>query len=63
MAQLNIQCPSGASLVVQWLRLLTSIAGSVGSTPVQGTRSHIPQDEAKKKKIQCFSLNSFGSSH
>ena len=35
MAQLNIQCPSGASLVVQWLRLLTSIAGSVGSTPVQ----------------------------
>ena len=43
--------------MVQWLRLLTSIAGSVGSAPVQGTRSHMPQDEAKKKKSSAFLLS------
>ncbi|TEA11165.1 hypothetical protein DBR06_SOUSAS7210085, partial [Sousa chinensis] len=31
------------SLVVQWLRLCTPSAGGPGSTPDQGTRSHMPQ--------------------
>ena len=31
------------SLVVQWLRLHTHNAGSLGSSPGQGTRSHMPQ--------------------
>ena len=31
---------SGTSLVAQWLRLHTSSAGALGSTPGQGTRSH-----------------------
>ncbi|TEA28872.1 hypothetical protein DBR06_SOUSAS4010089, partial [Sousa chinensis] len=33
----------GTSLVVQWLRLHTPNAGSPGSIPGQGTRSHMPQ--------------------
>ena len=32
---------AGSSLVAQWLRLCASNAGGVGSTPGQGTRSHI----------------------
>ena len=31
------------SLVVQWLRLHTHNAGALGSSPGQGTRSHMPQ--------------------
>ena len=31
------------SLVVQWLRLHTPSAGSLGSITGQGTRSHMPQ--------------------
>ena len=34
---------SGTSLVVQWLRLHTPKAGGLGSTPSQGTRSHMMQ--------------------
>ena len=34
---------SGTSLVVQWLRLLTSNAGGMASIPGQGTRSHMLQ--------------------
>ena len=33
---------SGTSLVVQWLRLHAPNAGSPGSIPGQGTRSHMP---------------------
>ena len=33
----------GTSLVVQWLRLSAPNAGSPGSIPGQGTRSHMPQ--------------------
>ena len=33
----------GASLVVQWLTFLTPNAGSLGSIPGQGTRSHVLQ--------------------
>ena len=33
----------GASLVVQWLTFLTPNAGSLGSIPGQGTRSHMLQ--------------------
>ena len=33
----------GASLAVQWLRLRTPNAVGPGSTPGQGTRSHVPQ--------------------
>ena len=32
---------TGASLVVQWLRLCTSNAGGPGLIPNQGARSHI----------------------
>ena len=34
---------SGASLVVQWLRLRAPNAGDTGSIPGQGTRSHVMQ--------------------
>ena len=34
---------SGTSLAVQWLRLHAPSAGSPGSIPGQGTRSHKPQ--------------------
>ena len=34
---------SGASLVVQWLRLRAPIAGGPGSIPGQGTSSHMTQ--------------------
>ena len=33
----------GTFLVVQWLRLQAPNAGGLGSFPVQGTRSHMPQ--------------------
>ena len=33
----------GTSLVVQWLRLHTPIAGGPGSIPGQGTGPHMPQ--------------------
>ena len=33
----------GTSLVVQWLRFHTPIAGDPGLNPSQGTRSHMPQ--------------------
>ena len=45
---------SGTSLVVQWLRLHTSNAGSRGSIPGQGIK--IPPGTAKKKK--SFSVQS-----
>ena len=32
---------SGISVVVQWLRLCTPNSGGLGSTPGQGTRSHM----------------------
>ena len=34
---------SGTSLVIQWLRLQAPSAGGLGSSPHQGTRSHMPQ--------------------
>ena len=40
---LSIRTPVGTSLVVQWLRLLAPNAGGPGSTPGQGTSSHMPQ--------------------
>ena len=40
---LIIRTPVGTSLVVQWLRLLAPNAGGPGSTPGQGTSSHMPQ--------------------
>ena len=33
----------GISLIVQWLRLRAPKAGGLGSIPVQGTTSHVPQ--------------------
>ena len=33
----------GTSLVAQWVGLRTPNAGGPGSTPGQGTRSHVPQ--------------------
>ena len=42
---------SGASLVVQWLRLRTSTAGGTGSIPGQGTKiPHAVWHSQKKKK-------------
>ena len=38
------------SLVVQWLRLHASTARGLGLIPGQGTKIHIPQGEAKKKR-------------
>ena len=54
MAQLNTQCPLGFPAGTVG-KVLASAAGSVRSTPVQGARSHIPQDEAKKKTSVLFS--------
>ena len=34
---------AGTSLVIQWLRLHIPKAGGLGSTPSQGTRSHMMQ--------------------
>ena len=44
------------SLVVQWLRLSTPSAGDLGSTPGEGTRSHMPQ-----LKILCAARKSWWS--
>jgi len=49
----------GTSLVVQWLRLRSPIAGGMGSIPGQGTRSHMPQlvqlnNKYKKIKIKSY---------
>ena len=41
---------SGASLVVQWLRLHAPNAGGKGSIPGQGTRFHMPQLRHGTKK-------------
>ena len=41
-------------LVVQWLRFHTPNAGCSGSTPSQGTRSHMPQ-----LKTPCSQINFF----
>ena len=41
----------GISLVVQWLRLQASKAGSPGSIPSQGTKSHTP-----KLRVQMLQL-------
>ena len=54
---------AGSSLVAQWLRFCASNAGGVGSTPGQGTRSHIlvrisvcyaaqPKEKIKKVGLQ-----------
>ena len=39
----DLKSHRGTSLVVQWLRLHAPNAGSLGSIPGQGTRSHMPQ--------------------
>ena len=51
----NLKSSAGGgrtSLAVQWLRLLTSTAGAVGSIPGQGTK--MPCGTAKKKKKQIL---------
>ena len=45
------------SLAVQWLRILPSTAGSVGSVPGQGTKIPHATCMAKKKKISTISLD------
>ena len=44
-AEAKLVCPqegnAGTSLVAQWIRLRTPNAGSPGSIPGQGTRSHM----------------------
>ena len=38
MKAVSLRIKQGTSLVVQWLRLLTSTAGDTGSIPSQGTK-------------------------
>ena len=38
----SIKNKIGISLVIQWVRLCTRNAGSLGSIPDRGTRSHMP---------------------
>ena len=51
----------GTFLVVQWLRLLAPNAGGLGSTPGQGTRSHMLQCRSKipcaTTKTLCSQIN------
>ena len=49
----------GISLVVQWLRLCIPNAGSLGSIPGQGTRSHMLQLKIPyaAMKTQCNQIN------
>ena len=42
----------GTSLVAQWLRLHTPNTGDWGSTPGQGTRSHIPQLKVRVPQLK-----------
>ena len=44
----------GTSLAVQWRRLHTPNAGSLGLIPGQGTRSHMPQLRAKHSQINIY---------
>ena len=46
----------GTSLVVQWPRLCTPKAGGPGSTPGQGTRSHLPQLTVGAGKLNLIFL-------
>ena len=41
---------SGASLMVQWLRLCAPYAGDLGLFPGQGPRSHMLQLKKRKRK-------------
>ena len=44
--------PSGAFLVIQWLRLHTPNAGGLDSIPGQGTRSHILQLRVHRPQLK-----------
>ena len=46
----------GTSLVVQWLRLCTPTAGSLGSVPGQGTRSRTPQLSVHMPQLKSYML-------
>ena len=46
-----IECMTGSSLMVQWLRLHASIAGDLGLIPSQRTRSHMLQ--LKRSHMLC----------
>ena len=46
--------PSGASLVIQWLRLHTPNAGGLDSIPFQGTRSHILQLRVHRLQLKIL---------
>ena len=54
----------GTFLVVHWLRLCIPNAGSLGSTPGQGTRSHMPQlkdsvrhNKARRSRMRQWRLS------
>ena len=47
---------SGASLMVQWLRLCAPYAGDLGLFPGQGPRSHMLQLKKKKEKRSCMKI-------
>ncbi|TEA37367.1 hypothetical protein DBR06_SOUSAS1910059, partial [Sousa chinensis] len=48
----DLKCSSGASLVVQWVRLYAPFAGDPGSIPGQRTRSHMPQLRAHMLQLK-----------
>ena len=49
----------GIFLVVQWLRLCTPNARGLGSIPIQGTRSHLPQLKTLSAETDLLQPNSF----
>ena len=49
----------GIFLVVQWLRLCTPNARGLGSIPIQGTRSHLPQLKTLSTETDLLQPNSF----
>ena len=49
----------GIFLVVQWLRLCTPNARGLGSIPIQGTRSHLPQLKTLSTETDLLQPNIF----
>ena len=52
--QIELEMVGGTSLVVQWLRLQVPNAGSLGSVPDQGKRSHRQQIRAHMLQLKML---------
>ena len=55
--------PSGAFLMVQWLRLCPSNAGGVSSILGQELRSHMPNSMALKRGKHLYIAGNYGEAH